>query len=443
LHFKNGSSWGVDGQIGYFFGRKRHWGIGAGVMYMKQQGDIYLDKFRIEYASVDKNNDVFRQIVTANKQIKESITSNDLCLPLVLKYKGQFSSRWGFTMDAGLLFRLQMKNSYTTNASFNYEAIYKYSKVGNTTTAVYDNSAIPGPTDQLITQTFYNAHSANNVYSTAQEWFNAQNGLGQNVGLNVHTNSTSGTVSYKGTIGFIVQPCISYRLTDYLFFNMGLYYIVQFFNNTDNTKNYKLTDQLGSYSSVMNGVTSSDNSTYGVNLGFRIFIDKGLFTLGGRMMERRHMPYRPVYPSANERGQTDYERKYAELDRRNRRPVEPYNENIQYEEIPYKIIYFETAKYNLSKESVRKLNEIALYMKENPDVNLKINGHTDIVGTERSNQVLSENRAEAVKQYLEYKGIEPGRMSTKGFASRHPAATNRTIWGRAKNRRSELEIRLR
>ncbi len=439
LRFKNGSSFGIDAQVGCFLGPKRHWGIGLGLMYMWQQGDIYLDQFKVEYASTDRNNDVFRQVLSSNKQIKESVTMSNLTLPLVLKYKAQFSRRWGFTADAGLLFRLHMQNSYTSNAAFNYEAIYKFKQVGGQNVTVFDNAATPDPTDQIITQAFYNAHASGNTYSTAQEWFNAQYALGQNVGLNIHPNSTSGTVTYKGTLGFMIQPSITYRLTDFVFLNMGLYYIIQSFNSNDNNQNYKLTDKVGTYSSVMNGVTSSANSTYGLNLGLRFF-------LGGR--EHKHLPCCGHYTPSTDT--TDWEWKYRQLARRmhseddskyeEKTTTRTTRETVVYEEIPYKIVYFETAKYNLSRESRRKLDAIALFMKENADVNLRIKGNTDIVGTEKSNQVLSENRAETVKQYLEFKGIEPGRMSTKGFASRHPAATNHTFWGRAKNRRAEMEI---
>ena len=73
LKFKNGASFGFDVQLGYFFGEKRHWGIGTGIMYLSQMGDLTLDNYHAEYQSVDYNGNTFRQVVSPNQPIKENI----------------------------------------------------------------------------------------------------------------------------------------------------------------------------------------------------------------------------------------------------------------------------------------------------------------------------------------------------------------------------------
>ncbi len=103
-------------------------------------------------------------------------------------------------------------------------------------------------------------------------------------------------------------------------------------------------------------------------------------------------------------------------------------------------VFFETAKYDLKKESRVELDKLYRFLNENPSLRIEIQGHTDSVGTSRDNQVLSENRAKAVYDYLKKKGIDPDRMEAKGYGERRPIADNSTPEGRARNRRTAYEI---
>ena len=77
-------------------------------------------------------------------------------------------------------------------------------------------------------------------------------------------------------------------------------------------------------------------------------------------------------------------------------------------------------------------------MKNNPDLKIQFQGHTDSRGGTKHNQTLSENRARAVMEYLMKKGIGKERFSTIGYAATSPVASNLTTEGMAKNRRTEL-----
>ncbi len=77
-------------------------------------------------------------------------------------------------------------------------------------------------------------------------------------------------------------------------------------------------------------------------------------------------------------------------------------------------------------------------MKKNPDLRVEIDGHTDSTGTAAYNMALSEKRAEAIKDHLVTRGINPERLTTKGFGFTKPAASNDTKEGRAQNRRVEF-----
>ena len=68
---KSGGTIGGDLQLGYFFDKARHWGIGTGLLYLREHGDVTLDNFHAEYQSVDNNGYTFRQVVTANPITEE------------------------------------------------------------------------------------------------------------------------------------------------------------------------------------------------------------------------------------------------------------------------------------------------------------------------------------------------------------------------------------
>lgn len=103
-------------------------------------------------------------------------------------------------------------------------------------------------------------------------------------------------------------------------------------------------------------------------------------------------------------------------------------------------IQFETGKSDIKKVSYPILDKIVTVMKENPTYLLAINGHTDDVGSDELNLKLSQDRANAVKQYLIDKGISESRLTAQGFGETQPVADNKTALGRAQNRRVEFEI---
>ncbi|MFN8310601.1 MAG: OmpA family protein [Chitinophagales bacterium] len=103
-------------------------------------------------------------------------------------------------------------------------------------------------------------------------------------------------------------------------------------------------------------------------------------------------------------------------------------------------IFFDTGKWMLRPESYTELNELVAYLQLRKTMVIEIGGHTDNVGTPESNQKLSENRAMAVKKYLEQKGIAAGRVLSKGYGDTQPIAENDSPENRQKNRRTEVTI---
>jgi hypothetical protein len=94
----------------------------------------------------------------------------------------------------------------------------------------------------------------------------------------------------------------------------------------------------------------------------------------------------------------------------------------------------------LLAQSFPVLDKVAEALQESPTVQLEVSGHTDNVGVPAENQTLSQQRAEAVKKYLEGKGVLPKRLIAVGFGASRPVADNATDVGRAQNRRVELRV---
>jgi outer membrane protein OmpA-like peptidoglycan-associated protein len=103
-------------------------------------------------------------------------------------------------------------------------------------------------------------------------------------------------------------------------------------------------------------------------------------------------------------------------------------------------VNFEFNKATLTKDSERILWRACNAMIANSDVRVVITGHTDNVGGQKFNQVLSLKRAQAVKNWLVNKGIASNRMRTVGRGLNEPVASNDTDAGRAENRRIEFYV---
>ena len=105
-----------------------------------------------------------------------------------------------------------------------------------------------------------------------------------------------------------------------------------------------------------------------------------------------------------------------------------------------KNLFFATNKTRILSTSEEALNDLYMYLSRNPQVRIKIIGHTDNVGKDAANQKLSEGRANAVMNDLIERGIAPERLEAEGRGESQPIDTNDTDEGRQNNRRVEIEI---
>jgi outer membrane protein OmpA-like peptidoglycan-associated protein len=118
-------------------------------------------------------------------------------------------------------------------------------------------------------------------------------------------------------------------------------------------------------------------------------------------------------------------------------PLQPLEANAT---IVLHNIFFESKQYTLEPASQIELDKLVKLLEENAALVTEISGHTDNVGSDKDNLLLSENRAKAVVAYLTQKGIAASRLRAKGYGETQPLADNDTEEGRAKNRRTQFKV---
>ena len=278
ISYKNAFSTGANFNLGYYFDRKRTWGIGAGFSYSRQMSDLKMDTFHVEYKSVDDSGGTFRQLISTTHGITERVTTTNMSIPILLRWKKSFSEDFFITVDAGIVYNLQTKNTYTTNAEFDYEAIYRYEGK----TPVYDYNAVPDASDFLITRKFFTTkYPGDDVYS----YFKFQDSIGRSVGLNQKAISKGGDIKYKsGSLGYTAQAAVNFKIVKNVYARGGVYYTMQRFTNTSTNNSMRLTDAqikdasgktVGvNYNSLLNEVQDVTVNNFGLFLGVRVYINR-------------------------------------------------------------------------------------------------------------------------------------------------------------------------
>ena len=103
-------------------------------------------------------------------------------------------------------------------------------------------------------------------------------------------------------------------------------------------------------------------------------------------------------------------------------------------------VLFDTGKYSLKPNTQISLAKVAGILQAYPGLKLQVEGYTDSVGGEAYNQKLSENRADAVRDFLLAQGVSHDNITSTGYGESHPAADNNTASGRSQNRRVQLVV---
>ena len=281
IRFSSGQSMGYDFRLGYYFNKKRSLGVGIGINYYKQTGNLNLDTFHIEFRSTDAKYATFRQMISTSRGIREEITARSYNIPLVLKYKKDFNSKLALTVDAGIVYNLSVRNSYNTDARFNYEAVYLF-EGGDSTVPIYDANPVPSSQAYLVTRdNFIKKYPNDDIV----KYFDFHQNMGKSVGLNLSANERSGNVTYKsGSLGYTGEIAINYMFVRNICLRGGVYYTAQSFTNTSNNNSLRLTDAVvrdannkvvgTTYNSMLNEMQTARNANYGIVLGARVYFNR-------------------------------------------------------------------------------------------------------------------------------------------------------------------------
>jgi SecD/SecF fusion protein len=110
----------------------------------------------------------------------------------------------------------------------------------------------------------------------------------------------------------------------------------------------------------------------------------------------------------------------------------------QQREVKLRNVLFAEGSVELDKASIKVLEPIVAQLKEYPEIQLEIQGHTDNLGSEENNKRLSQGRAASVREYLIAQGVQEDRLVAIGYGEQRPVVSNNTEEGRAQNRRIEM-----
>jgi len=103
-------------------------------------------------------------------------------------------------------------------------------------------------------------------------------------------------------------------------------------------------------------------------------------------------------------------------------------------------VVFEAGKASLQPSAMTAIDRLAQLLAVYPERSVRIEGHTDSAGDDAANQMLSERRADAVRDALLARGVEAARVEAVGYGEARPIADNGTLDGRQKNRRIEIVL---
>jgi outer membrane protein OmpA-like peptidoglycan-associated protein len=273
-----GSGTGFNADVARFWGRKKQWGISVGAAYTHYSGQFGLDSFHVEYHGTDAWGNDFRQIITANNgtakgdnpgNVAENVKFGSLSVPVMLKYRYQIGRSIVLTGGVGAVLDVYGSAAYGTNGVFDYGAIYA---MNSTTKAYYYNttaSSVGYASGYAYAITPANVRDETYYYAI-------KSGEGLNVGSQVHPTTSTGNVTYRlPGLGAVGQMDAAYFISSNLLLSLGLYYSDNMPVNGQNNRSagWRLTSDVGSYTSMFAGYKSVAYETYGVTIGVKYLLE--------------------------------------------------------------------------------------------------------------------------------------------------------------------------
>lgn len=234
------SAYGAELSASYFFDRRRKIGFGLGIQYQLIKGEIKADSFQVSYTSPLErfDNYDFTTIRTVSSaSFTENFSASMISIPLVFKYRNKISKKFKYEISAGAIWNLSFSGTSTVSDNF-----------------IDYTSSIVNPKD--INQICPAGESSN-----------------FDVGLKQRPTEGKSDFTFTGGLGWMVKPSIYYTLSHRLSLNLGMLFMFNSINNSAEADKYKVTDHVGEYTTMMNGIPKISNQNYFLNLGLRFSIN--------------------------------------------------------------------------------------------------------------------------------------------------------------------------
>ena len=274
----NNSTISIGAEFEYYFRWQRQWGIGFGAIYQTHAFSTELadNVFRAEYKGIENTtNTEYRRMISVNA-LSEANTMSNLLIPFFVKYKKHLSteSKFWLNLDLGVAFNLFLNGSSNGSSNMNYDAAYNYENGGfvyKGTTSVNELIVSREELRKYFTDKYGNSQTAKGIELLIDAEYEKRKREGYDVGTNENINKTN-DFTFNSSIALIIKPAITYEISKKLLLVGGVIFTSTTHTNS-NSINYKLSDKVGEYNTLMNGTSAFTLNATSLFFGTKIVIN--------------------------------------------------------------------------------------------------------------------------------------------------------------------------
>lgn len=255
----------VQLDLDYFFGSKKKFGIATGIGFSSFNASFKMDSFRVNYSAVDSRGETYRRVVNVHA-IDEDLKIKSLNIPIILQYKFGLGDKANLCLGLGVNYHSVLSANVSSTATADYEAIYNYAN--GSQVSQFDSSIVPSKGSWMITRSNVEAHGGK-AGETA--YFTQKRADGYDVAIDQSLSKTE-ALSLGSSLGVILRLNANFQLSDKLWLSTLLQFQNVSFANNSYIKNYKLTDEIGTYNSLMNNTNLLKAGSVSLGIGLKFTI---------------------------------------------------------------------------------------------------------------------------------------------------------------------------
>lgn len=264
--------------VTYNLDRKARFGVALGLRYNLINGEVSSEAINATYrgSDIQSGNLGFMRKIKSNGRLTESITASNIAIPILIKYKKTFhilADRLSFEAGIGPVFSLGWSGSSSFEENrFDYEGRYFFSNPTSIT-------GVPELSEYDPSNSFYMELSGSVLesagYTEAQSitfldsYFERGFDVGKDVRADKNNVNSVSDFELSPSLGFMIQPAFLFKVSTKSYVSLSGSFLLTKFNNSAITDNYVVTNERGSYNTLMNGINSFTETQYGVQIGFR------------------------------------------------------------------------------------------------------------------------------------------------------------------------------